>query len=318
MSRTIGIDLGGTKIYAGVVNAAGEIIESAREDTPPTSAGERALEAALDAIVKRLLSAAPDVVGVGLAAAGFVDATGSVVRSAPHLAWRDAPVRERLSARWELPVVLDNDATAAAHAELRFGAARGTRDAVMVTVGTGIGGGIVAGGEVVRGRNGMAGELGHMCLEPGGVECPCGLRGCWEQYASGRALERCARVLMEGRPTVMAELCGGQPSALTGHMVSEAASQGDVAALMAFDQVGDALGRGLANVLAALDPEIVVVGGGVVAAGDRLLIAARQTLARCLVAAERRELPPVVPAALGGDAGLLGAADLARERSADR
>ncbi len=184
----------------------------------------------------------------------------------------------------------------------------------MVTVGTGVGGGIVAGGVVVRGHNGMAGELGHMCLEPDGVDCPCGLRGCWEQYASGRALERFARASMDGRPTVLAELCDGNPNALTGHMVSEAAGQGDVAALTAFDQVGDALGRGLANIIAALDPEIIVVGGGVVAAGDRLLVSARQALSRRLVAADRRELPPVVPALLGGDAGLIGAADLAHER----
>lgn len=310
---TLGIDLGGTKAYAGVVDVQGRILASARVDTPPVAAGETVLESVVDSVARDLLDAHPGVTAVGLAAAGFVDATGSVVRSAPHLAWRDAPVRERFEARWGLPVVLDNDATAATHAEVRFGAARGAQDAVMVTVGTGIGGGIVAGGAVVRGRNGMAGELGHMCLEPGGHPCPCGLRGCWEQYASGRALERHARALMAERPTALVELCGGDPAALTGHMVSAAADAGDEVALAAFATAGDALGRGLANVLAALDPEVVVVGGGVVAAGNRLLGAAREALARCLVAADRRELPPVVPAVLGGDAGLLGAADLARE-----
>lgn len=307
----VGIDVGGTKIVAGLVTDDGTLLRTLRSDTPPPAAGERALEDALSDVLHRLVGD-EQVKAVGLAAAGFVDRAGETVWFAPHLAWRDAPVRRRLAERWGLPVVLDNDATAATHAEAAFGAAAGVEEAVLVTVGTGIGGGYVAGGRVVRGRNGMAGEFGHMRLVPDGVPCQCGGHGCWEQYASGHALQRHARAALDGRPSLLAELCGGDPQALTGPMVTEAAEQGDTAALAAFHAVGDWLGIGLANVVAALDPEIVVVGGGVAAAGDRLLEPAKQRLQHTLVAAGHRELPAVVPAALGGDAGLLGAADLAR------
>src|SRR5690606_2456279 len=136
-----------------------------------------------------------------------------------------APVRRRLSERWGLPVLLDNDATAATHAEACLGAARGFDQAVLVTVGTGIGGGYVVAGQVVRGRNGMAGEFGHMRLVPDGEPCPCGGHGCWERYASGNALQRYARAALTGRPSILADLCGGDPSALTGPMVDEAAAQ---------------------------------------------------------------------------------------------
>lgn len=311
---TIGIDVGGTKIIAAPVAPDGAVGPTVRCDTPATALGESALEDALDDVLQRATGDAP-IAAVGLSAAGFIDPAGESVRFAPHLAWRDAPVRRRLSERWEVPVVLDNDATAATHAEASFGAARGFGQSVVITVGTGIGGGFVVDGRVVRGRNGMAGEFGHMRVVPDGVACPCGGRGCWERYASGNALQRAAREAMAGRPSILADMCGGDPAELTGIMVNEAAEQGDLAARAAFAGVGEWLGLGLANLVAAFDPEVVVVGGGVAAAGDRLLEPARHHLEHSLVGAGHREVPPVVPAALGSAAGLIGAADLARRLS---
>lgn len=251
---------------------------------------------------------------VGVAAAGFVDAQGERVRFAPHLPWLDEPVRSRLQDRWGVPVLLDNDATAAAYAEATLGAARGVDDVVVVTMGTGIGGGVVLGGRLHRGLNGMAGEFGHMKVVPDGLPCECGGRGCWEQYSSGSALVRFARDGMGTMPTMLEERCAGNPAFLTGPMVTEAAEAGDLLAREAFGHVGDWLGIGLANLVAAFDPACIVVGGGVSAAGDRLLEPARNALMRSLVGAGHREVPPVVPAHFGPEAGLVGAAALVRSR----
>ena len=267
-----------------------------------------------------LTEAVHEVVGeaelgaVGLAAAGFVDATGEKVRFAPHLPWVDEPVRARLEDSWGVPVLLENDATAAAHAEATYGAARGVDDALVVTMGTGIGGGIIVGGRLHRGWNGMAGEFGHMQVVPEGLPCECGNRGCWEQYSSGNALVRFARDRMGSMPTVLEESCSGNPASLTGPMVTEAADAGDLLAREAFTHVGDWLGVGLANLVAAFDPAIVVVGGGVSAAGDKLLEPARIALTRSVVGSGHRDVPPLVPAKLGPEAGLVGAADLVRRR----
>ena len=183
-------------------------------------------------------------------------------------------------------------------------------------MGTGIGGGIVLGGQVVRGRNGMAGEFGHMQVVPDGHPCQCGKRGCWEQYSSGNALVRFARARFGQEPTVLEDLCAGNPDLLTGPMVSAAAEDGDLVAREAFTTVGDWLGVGLANLVAAFDPARIVVGGGVSVAGDRLLEPARRSLLRSLVGAGHRTVPEVVRAALGPDAGLVGAADLVRSHQA--
>jgi glucokinase len=252
------------------------------------------------------------IAGVGVAAAGFVDADGERVRFAPHLPWRDAGLRRTLVDRWGVPVVLENDATAAAHAETTYGAARGVRDAILVTLGTGIGGGLVIGGRLHRGLNGMAGEFGHMQVVPGGLPCECGGHGCWEQYSSGNALVRFVRDHLGSHPTMLADMCDGNPAQLTGPMVTDAAEAGDLLAHEAFAHVGDWLGVGLANLVAAFDPDCLVIGGGVIAAGDRLLDPARDALERSLVGRGHRTVPPVRPAALGPMAGLVGAADLAR------
>jgi glucokinase len=188
----------------------------------------------------------------------------------------------------------------------------------MVTLGTGIGGAVMLEGRVHRGRNGMAGEFGHMQVVPDGLPCECGGRGCWEQYSSGNALVRYARQRIGREPTVLEEACEGAPERLTGPMVSAAAEDGDLVARAAFASVGDWLGVGLANLVAAFDPDCIVVGGGVSAAGDRLLDPARAALARSLVGAGHRVVPAVLRAGLGPEAGVVGAADLVRETAQGR
>jgi glucokinase len=303
----IGVDVGGTKVMAGVVDAEGQVRRIAHRSTPGRRVDVKMIEDALTDAVLEAAAGSP-IAGVGVAAAGFVDADGARVRFAPHLPWSGEDVQQRLADRWGTAVLLDNDANCAARAEWTFGAARGARDALMITLGTGIGGGIVSGGRLIRGRNGMAGEFGHMQVVPDGQACECGGRGCWEQYCSGNALVRDARARIGTQPTLLEELCDGRAELLTGPMVTEAAEEGDLVAREVFGGIGDWLGVGAANLVAAFDPEIVVVGGGVSAAGDRILEPARQSLVRSLVGAAHRDVPPIVRAELGNLAGLVGAA----------
>lgn len=317
MALHIGVDIGGTKVLAAEVAPDGSVLRTARRTTPGRRVDVALVEDALTEAVLEVADGRP-VDGVGLAAAGFVDADGERVMFAPHLPWRGDPTRSRLEARWGTAVVLDNDANCAARAELVLGVARGQRDVLMVTLGTGIGGAVVLGGNVVRGRNGMAGEFGHMQVVPGGEPCECGGSGCWEQYSSGNALVRHARTRMVAlrldTTTALEELCGGDPARLTGPMVTEAAAGGDPLALEAFDVVGGWLGVGLANLVAAFDPQLVVVGGGVSAAGELLLEPARRALEESLVGAAHRVVPPVLQGRFGPEAGVVGGADLARDR----
>lgn len=303
----VGVDIGGTKVLAGVVDGDGRVGRTARRTTP----GRRVVTSRVeDALVAAVLEAADGrpLAGVGVAAAGFVDSAGERVMFAPHLPWQGEPVRDLLADRLGCAVALDNDANCAARAEAHHGAARGAASALMITMGTGIGGAVLLDGVVVRGANGMAGEFGHMQVVPDGQPCECGRRGCWEQYSSGNALVREARALMVDQPSVLVEMSAGAPEQVTGPMVTSAAEQGDLVARHAFASVGGWLGVGTANLVAAFDPAVVVVGGGVSAAGDRLLDPARAALQRTLVGAEHRVVPPLVAAQLGPQAGMVGAA----------
>ena len=310
----LGVDIGGTKVLAGVVDVKGRVLRTARRTTPGRRVDVRLVE---DAVVEAVLEAAAGepISGVGVGAAGFVDADQSSVLFAPHLPWQGEDVCTRLEERWEAPVVLDNDANAAAVAEMTFGAGVGAASLLLVTLGTGIGGCLVIGGRIHRGANGMAGEFGHMQVVPGGFACECGRSGCWEQYSSGHALVRYARERLNREETVLEQWCDEQPDRLTGSMVARAAAAGDRVASDAFSFVGEWLGVGLANLTAAFDPHLIVVGGGVSAAGDLLIDPARTALNRSLVGAEHRLVPPVVVAELGPSAGLIGAATMARERA---
>ncbi len=295
----VGVDVGGTKVLAAEVTEDGTVLNEARRSIRGVARSPSQVEDALDETLTEV-GRGRRVTAVGVALAGLVDEAGARVRFSTHLPWRGDEVRDRWARRWGVPVVVENDANCAALAETAYGAARGVPSCLVVTVGTGIGGAVLLDGRLVRGANGMAGELGHQRVVPDGLECACGLAGCWEQYASGRALERLAR-----------ERWGGS---LVGPQVTEAALSGDPVAVEVFAEVGAWLGVGLANLVAVLDPARVVVGGGVSEVGDLLLAPARSALARATYAAAYRTLPPVVPATTGPRAGAVGAAVLARRQ----
>ncbi|HET6212705.1 MAG TPA: ROK family glucokinase [Micromonosporaceae bacterium] len=315
MSLTIGVDIGGTKVLGGVVDPEGQVLAQTRRETPADDVPQT-LNLIIDVVAE--LAAAHPVEAVGVGAAGWIDASRSTVLFAPNLAWRNEPLRDKVAAAVHLPVVVENDANVAAWAEFRFGAARDAADSmVMFTVGTGIGGGIVLGGELVRGSHGIAAELGHICAVPDGHPCGCGRRGCLEQYASGSALVRFAQAAAKDDPSraaLLLELAGGAPDTITGPMVTSAARAGDEAARGAFAEVGKWLGNGLADLVQIVDPQVLVVGGGVIDAGELLLGPTRRTYVEAL--AQRAKLPigDVAAAQMGNLAGVVGAADLARRR----
>lgn len=316
-SLAIGIDIGGTKVAGGVVDADGSVLRTTRRDTPHRSTSPRVVEDTIVSVVEELLDApdAAGIVAVGIGAAGFVATDRSTVVFAPHLSWRNEPLRDALGQRVPLPIFVDNDANAGIWAEHRFGAGRGESHLVMVNLGTGIGGGIVIDGQVIRGRFGIAGEFGHLQVVPDGIRCECGNRGCWEQYASGNALVREARSLMSAGSPVVSDLfdrVGGRPEDLTGPLVTEAAREGDPLARELLGEIGRWLGVGIANLAAALDPGTFVIGGGVSAAGELLLGPAREAFRRQLTGRGYRPEARIVAAELGNEAGLVGAADLAR------
>ncbi|MFC8501419.1 ROK family glucokinase [Pedococcus sp. NPDC057267] len=317
MSLAIGIDIGGTKVAGGLVTAEGAVVGRARRDTPHRSKSPAVVEDTIVEVVDELLEAADEeVVGVGIGAAGFVAADRATVVFAPHLSWRDEPLQANLQRRVPVPISVDNDANAAVWAEWRFGAARGESNVVMVNLGTGIGGALLLDGRVLRGQFGIAGEFGHMQVVPGGQRCECGNKGCWEQYASGNALVREARSLMTANSPLATDLlarAGGDPMALTGPMITEAARDGDPTATELLTEIGHWLGVGIANLAAAFDPGMFVIGGGVSAAGDLLLEPATTMFRRSLTGRGYRPQARIVLAELGNEAGLIGAADLARD-----
>ena len=312
----IGIDIGGTKVAGGVVDGDGTVLLRARRDTPHRSKSPQVVEDTIGGVVDELLALAPaPVESVGIGAAGFVSADRGTVVFAPHLSWRDEPLRARLSGRIALPIVVDNDANAACWAEYRYGVAQGESHVVMITLGTGIGGGLLLDGRVIRGRYGITGEYGHMQVVPGGQRCECGNRGCWEQYASGNALVREARALVLANSPIATDLAArvdGRIEDLTGPVITEAAQQGDALAIELIAEIGQWLGTGIANLAAALDPGLFVIGGGVSAAGELLLGPAREQFRRQLTGRGYRPEARIEQAALGNEAGLIGAADLSR------
>ena len=312
MGLTVGIDVGGTKVAAGVVDDAGKIVEKIKRATPAADA-ERTAEV-IAAVVHELCARHP-VRAVGLGAAGFVDRARQAVMFAPNLAWRDEPLKQRVQDLVGLPVIMDNDANASAWAEVRFGAARGHDDVVFLALGTGIGGALVLGGSLYRGRWGMAGEPGHYRAVPEGRLCGCGNRGCLEQYASGSALVAEAREFARRTPEGairLLQLGGGSPEGIGGPQITQAAREGDPGAFRCFQIVGSWLGQGMADLAAILDPGCFVVGGGVSDAGELLLTPARAAFEKALTGRGYRALADVRLAELGADAGMVGAADLAR------
>jgi len=309
-----GVDIGGTKLAAGLVAADGSVLARARRSTPAQDA--EALSALVADVVAELSASAGGLRGlpVGVGAAGLVDLDG-VVRYAPNIAWADYPLRADLAERLGVPVVVENDANVAAWGEYRAGAGRDARQTMlMLTVGTGVGGGLVMGDRLMRGSNGLAAELGHVIVDEGGPPCPCGNLGCLEALASGTAIGRTAAEVLDSGVVPEGSLLH-ELDELTGKSVTVAARAGDAPAVGVLERVGFWLGVGLASLVNAFDPEVIVVGGGAIEAGDLLLEPAREAFVQRVIGRRYRTLPPIRRAALGDDAGIVGAALLALERA---
>lgn len=306
---TVGIDIGGTKVAGGVVDEDGAVVAMERVDTPTDP---RALEDAVVQMIGRLREGR-EVSAIGVAAAGFIDRERSVVYHAPNIAWRNEPLRERLEARVDARVTIENDANAAGWAEYRFGAGRGVRDMVMLTMGTGVGGAIIAGGELYRGGHGTAAELGHVRFQRGGLACGCGQHGCLEMYASGRALQRAANVVADGGGDGAALAAArAEHGKISGTAISRLVRAGDAGALAALEIVSIAMGEACGSFQATLDPELFVIGGGVAHLGEALLGPMRAAYRSSAPAYEDHPAADFAIAQLVNDAGVIGVADLAR------
>ncbi len=310
MTRTIGLDIGGTNLRAAVVDQEGRILRDERVASPRDWPG---MADAIVDVVDNLHADVPDVRAVGVGAAGLVDLDGSILYSPNVPAFREAHVRKTVTVRCALPVVVDNDANVAAYGEMIHGAARGHTEVLMVTLGTGIGGGIVTKGEVMRGAHGYAGEIGHFTIDRNGPPCACGQRGHWEAVASGTALGRIAREAVDaGVAPGLLRAAGGDPARVDGLTVATAVLAGEADALAVLDEYAENVGIGLGALVNVLDTAIIVLGGGVVQMGDVLVDRVRAALVRHVEAGLARDIQPVVPAALGDTAGVVGAAALAR------
>jgi glucokinase len=312
MTLTCGIDVGGTKIAGGVVAEDGTVLEELRVVSPATDA--EAIEDAIASLVTQLRSR-HEIAAVGVGAPGYVDRSRAIVMFTPNVAWRDVALKSELESRIGLPVVVENDANSAAWGEFAFGAGHDIDDLLLVTVGTGVGGGVVLDGELYRGAFGVAAEIGHMRVVPDGILCGCGKRGCFEQYASGSALVREARAAARTGTVSAANLverAGGDVDMITGPLITEAAQDGDPFAVEQLAALGRWLGEGVASLAMILDPAVVVIGGGVSEAGELLMAPIRDAFSAELTGREHRPVLEIRKARLGNRAGMIGAADLAR------
>lgn len=319
MTLTVGVDVGGTKIAAGLVDEHGTVVATDRSESPASDPA--AIITTIGELVRRLRATpagtSRTVEAVGVAAAGFVDKDRATVLFAPNLAWRDEPLDARLEAELGLPVVVENDANAAAWGEFRFGAGADVDNLLLLTIGTGVGGGIVVSGELLRGGFGIGAEVGHLRMVPGGLPCGCGNLGCLEAYGSGSALVRATRERALASPIAAVELlqrAGGAAESITGPMITEAAQAGDTFARDRLVDLGHWIGEGIASLTAVLDPSVVVIGGGVSEAGDLLLDPVRTSFAGQLTGRGHRPVLEIRQAMLGNTGGLVGVADLARRR----
>jgi glucokinase len=313
MALTIGVDIGGTKIAAGVVDEQGKILERVKLATPKDSAHVAATIAEAVNTVRQ----GRDIEAVGLGAAGFVSADRATVLFAANMSWRNEPLRERIKSLVNLPVVVENDANVAAWGEARFGAGNGKDNVVLLTIGTGLGGGVIIDGRLLRGHFGIGAELGHYRVVPDGLPCGCGQFGCLEQYAAGSALTRIVKAGAAREPERAKILLGhgdGTPEGIVGAHISDAAREGDPIALEGFTEIATWIGQAMADMTAILDPGVFILGGGVSEAGEILAAPARKRYAEQAPATGQRPLADVVIATLGPDAGIIGAADLARDR----
>ena len=313
MGYTVGIDIGGTKVLGGVVDETGAIISRARRDTP--AEGGVALTQAIADVALELMKDS-EIESVGVSVAGFISADRKTILATPNIKdWNGVNLDYELTSRIGLQVVIENDANSAAWGEFKFGAGRGKENILMLTVGTGIGGGIVVNSNLLRGSFGIAAEIGHLRIVPNGLLCGCGAYGCFEQYGSGTALLRHAREAIQAHPDRASNILNrgdGSIEGVKGSAITAAAGDSDELALSIFEITGDYIGAGIASLAVILDPEAVVIGGGVIDAGDILLNPIRTGMEKYMPFAGKHPHPQIVAAQLGNEAGLVGVADLAR------
>lgn len=312
-TNTIGIDVGGTKVLGGVVSETGEILTTARRDTPRE--GGRALTQAIADVANELAHEFP-VDSIGVSAAGFISSDRKTILATPNIAeWNGVNLDRELNEILGKTIVLENDANAAAWGEFKFGAGRGRNDLMLLTLGTGVGGGLILDGALFRGAFGIGAELGHIRIVPEGHLCGCGIRGCLEQYSSGSALLRHAREAISASPDIARNLLArgdGTLEGLKGQHITDAAREGDPVAMAAFNTMASYLGAGIASLCAVIDPSCIVIGGGVIDAGEIFLGPTREAALRLIPFSGKHPYPEIVAAELGNHAGLVGVADLSR------
>jgi glucokinase len=307
--RVIGIDAGGTKLLGGVVDE-GLAVHHRVHRLWRGGARQEVLDVLVD-VVEEALAAGPEADAIGFGIPSLMDRDRAFSRECVHLPLAGVPFRDLMSERLDRPVVVDNDANCALLAEARAGAAQGARGALLLTLGTGIGGGVLVDGAIYRGPGGSAGELGHVVVEVDGRECPCGNRGCLETVVSGTAIGAAAAEIAEADPESAIARARTAGRDVTGALVTELAGEGDPDALAILAEAGRKLGAGLSGLANAFNPEVIVIGGGASAAGELLLGPAREELGRRALGPNRGVA--VVPAHFGPEAGMLGAAVLALE-----
>jgi glucokinase len=310
---TIGIDIGGTKVLGGVVDSAGKVIDSARRVTP-IAGGLELIKTVIDLIKE--FQHKHDVAGVGISVAALISSDQGTIVGAPNIAnLSELNFVNEIKREINLPVIAETDANAAMWAEYKFGNAKDLNPVMFFIIGTGMGGGLVIDGKLFRGAHGIGAEFGHMIVQPQGLRCGCGTQGCIEQYASGTALMRYAKEAIELDPQKgkkLLELAGGNLNELTGVILTSAAKNGNEIAIAAFNKQADWLGAACASYALLLDPQAIVVGGGVVDAGELFLEPVRKAMFSYMPFGQSHPLPKIIAAKFGNDAGLIGAADLVR------
>jgi glucokinase len=307
---TIGIDIGGTKISAGVVDSSGNLIDSSRCSTP--AEGGKELISSVVNLIKEL-NKKHEIKGIGISIAALISSDYGTIVGAPNIAnLSKLNFVNEIKEEFKLPIIVENDANAAIWAEFKFGNAKGLNPVMFFIIGTGVGGGLVIDGKLFKGANGVGAEFGHMCVVPNGLLCGCGSKGCIEQYASGGALIRYANEALLANADKSEELLGFGEGKLTGSTLTKAAKAGNELALSAFNKQADWLGLACASYSLILDPQAIIIGGGVVDAGELFLAPVREAMRKYMPFAESHVPPKIIAAKFGNDAGLIGAADLVR------
>jgi len=310
---TVGIDIGGTKVLGGVVDTNGNILGSFRKDTPK-SGGQDLINVIIDVIKE--LQKSHEITGIGVSTAGIVSSDRKTVIAAGNIAnWNNISLADALIKEFGLPAVVENDANAAIWAEYKFGNAKDLNPVMFFIIGTGMGGGLIIDGKLYRGAHGIGAEFGHMMVKLDGEKCGCGAIGCIETYASGSALMRYAHEEISANPEAGKALLAFGDATLngfTGQALTKAAQAGNSLALTAFNKQADWVGSAIASYTLLLDPEAIIIGGGVIDAGDIFLKPAIAAAEKYMPFAGKHPLPKIIAAKFGNDAGLVGAADLVR------